>query len=131
MFTYSPPLHRFKEAFGCHASEVCLGLDRLFAVIDKDGTGSIGVEDYIMAMDLLCHGTARAKSDFAFAVYDSNKMGVISANEMRDITRSILDVIKKAYTDSGNSERGGLTLDANPDAFDDMVESMVTSAFRS
>lgn len=120
---------RFRQAFKCTATEECVALDRLYAVLDREGVGGVNVSDYVMAMDLLTHGTARAKSDFAFQVYDTGGVGQVTATEMRVVTRSILDVIQKAY--SGNSQNGRLTMEANPEAFDEMVESMVGAAFRS
>jgi len=123
---------RFRLAFGCTATEECAALDRLYAVLgDKEGAGGCGVSDYVMAMDLLTHGTARAKSDFAFQIYDMRGVGQVTANEMRVVTRSILDVIQKAYSNKGDSQNGRLTMEANPEAFEEMVESMVGAAFRS
>lgn len=120
---------RFREAFKCTATEECVALDRLYTVLDKAGLGGVSASDYVIAMDLLTHGTARAKSDFAFQIYDTGGVGQVTATEMRVVTRSILDVIQKAY--SGSSRNGRLTMEANPEAFDEMVESMVGAAFRS
>lgn len=90
-----------RRAFQCRTDEPCVALDRLFQVLDRDKDGLVSVEEYVLVMEILTHGTTRAKSDFAFAVYDRGGQGMVTADDIRVVTRSILDVITQAYQDNG------------------------------
>jgi Ca2+-binding EF-hand superfamily protein len=52
-----------------HQSDCCL-VERLFEVIDKDGSGTIAYNEFIYGLAILFRGTRKEKLKFIFDLYD-------------------------------------------------------------
>ncbi|KAM9511921.1 A-type potassium channel modulatory protein KCNIP1-like isoform 1-T2 [Salvelinus alpinus] len=69
----------------------------LFDAFDSAHSGSIKFEDFVMALSILLRGSVREKLTWTFNLYDINRDGYISKEEMTDIVRAIYDMMGK-YT---------------------------------
>nr|XP_023845396.1 Kv channel-interacting protein 1-like isoform X2 [Salvelinus alpinus] len=69
----------------------------LFDAFDSAHSGSIKFEDFVMALSILLRGSVREKLTWTFNLYDINRDGFISKEEMTDIVRAIYDMMGK-YT---------------------------------
>ncbi|TMW62159.1 hypothetical protein Poli38472_009652 [Pythium oligandrum] len=71
-----------KETFlKCFPLPGLLG-ERLFEVIDKDGSGSIGYNEFVYGLAILFRGTRKEKLKFIFDLYDLSDTGSISRYEL-------------------------------------------------
>ncbi|XP_067879299.1 calsenilin-like isoform X1 [Heterodontus francisci] len=69
----------------------------LFNAFDTDGSGAIRFEDFVIGLSVLLRGTVNEKLNWAFNLYDINKDGYITKEEMLAIIQSIYDMMGK-YT---------------------------------
>nr|XP_033805597.1 calsenilin [Geotrypetes seraphini] len=69
----------------------------LFNAFDLDRNGAIRFEDFVMGLSVLLRGTVREKLNWAFNLYDINKDGYITKEEMLAIMKSIYDMMGR-YT---------------------------------
>ncbi|KAJ8405241.1 hypothetical protein AAFF_G00322320 [Aldrovandia affinis] len=69
----------------------------LFNTFDSTQNGSIKFEDFVMALSTLLRGSIREKLEWTFNLYDINKDGCISKEEMTNIVKAIYDMMGK-YT---------------------------------
>uniref|UniRef100_A0A667WUI7 Potassium voltage-gated channel interacting protein 2 n=1 Tax=Myripristis murdjan TaxID=586833 RepID=A0A667WUI7_9TELE len=69
----------------------------LFEAFDTKNNGSISFEDFVMGLSIILRGSITDKLNWAFNLYDLNKDGCITKEEMTDIMRSIYDMMGK-YT---------------------------------
>ncbi|CAH2299900.1 Kv channel-interacting 4 isoform X4 [Pelobates cultripes] len=69
----------------------------LFNAFDTDHNGSVSFEDFVMGLSTLLRGTVNEKLNWAFNLYDINKDGYITKEEMLDIMKAIYDMMGK-YT---------------------------------
>ncbi|XP_053314304.1 Kv channel-interacting protein 4 isoform X2 [Spea bombifrons] len=69
----------------------------LFNAFDTDHNGSVSFEDFVMGLSTLLRGTVHEKLNWAFNLYDINKDGYITKDEMLDIMKAIYDMMGK-YT---------------------------------
>ncbi|XP_057198376.1 Kv channel-interacting protein 4 isoform X2 [Triplophysa rosa] len=67
----------------------------LFNAFDTDHNGSVSFEDFVMGLSILLRGTIQEKLNWAFNLYDINKDGYITKEEMLDIIKSIYDMMGK------------------------------------
>ncbi|XP_008252105.1 calsenilin isoform X3 [Oryctolagus cuniculus] len=65
----------------------------LFNAFDADGNGSIRFEDFVVGLSILLRGTVHEKLKWAFNLYDINKDGYITKEEMLAIMKSIYDMM--------------------------------------
>ncbi|KAG7458890.1 hypothetical protein MATL_G00225410 [Megalops atlanticus] len=65
----------------------------LFNAFDTDHNGSVSFEDFVMGLSILLRGTVQEKLNWAFNLYDINKDGYITKEEMLDIMRAIYDMM--------------------------------------
>ncbi|XP_032808280.1 A-type potassium channel modulatory protein KCNIP2-like isoform X5 [Petromyzon marinus] len=65
----------------------------LFNAFDKDHSGSLNFEDFVTGLSILLRGTLNDKLNWAFNLYDINKDGYITKEEMNDIIKSIYDMM--------------------------------------
>ncbi|XP_056096342.1 Kv channel-interacting protein 4 isoform X1 [Rhinichthys klamathensis goyatoka] len=65
----------------------------LFDAFDTDHNGSVSFEDFVMGLSILLRGTVQEKLNWAFNLYDINKDGYITKEEMLDIIKSIYDMM--------------------------------------
>ncbi|XP_070849212.1 Kv channel-interacting protein 4 isoform X2 [Chaetodon trifascialis] len=67
----------------------------LFNAFDTDHNGSVSFEDFVMGLSILLRGTIQEKLNWAFNLYDINKDGYITKEEMLDIMKAIYDMMGK------------------------------------
>ncbi|MBN3280309.1 CSEN protein, partial [Polyodon spathula] len=65
----------------------------LFNAFDIDRTGSIRFEDFVIGLSVLLRGSVHEKLKWAFNLYDINKDGYITKEEMLAIMKSIYDMM--------------------------------------
>eukprot|EP00076_Gallus_gallus_P012114 XP_015128750.2 calsenilin isoform X4 [Gallus gallus] len=65
----------------------------LFNAFDADGSGALCFEDFVIGLSVLLRGTAQEKLKWAFNLYDINKDGCITKEEMLEIMKSIYDMM--------------------------------------
>lgn len=65
----------------------------LFNAFDADGNGALCFEDFVTGLSVLLRGTAQEKLNWAFNLYDINKDGCITKEEMLEIMKSIYDMM--------------------------------------
>lgn len=68
----------FRKGVPMLSVEDDLFVDRVFSVLDTDGSGSIEWEEFIEAMSALEKGSREKRTEFLFKVYDINGEGGIS-----------------------------------------------------
>jgi len=54
----------------------------IIKMLDMDGNGSIDSYEFMCAMALLAHGTLEEKAQLIFGLYDFNKSGTLSKDEL-------------------------------------------------
>ncbi|XP_054853750.1 calsenilin isoform X1 [Eublepharis macularius] len=69
----------------------------LFNAFDVDRNGAIRFEDFVIDLSILLRGTVHEKLNWAFNLYDINKDGYITKEEMLAIMKSIYDMMGR-YT---------------------------------
>ncbi|XP_077439072.1 A-type potassium channel modulatory protein KCNIP2-like isoform X4 [Vanacampus margaritifer] len=69
----------------------------LFEAFDSDKNGSVSFEDFVFGLSIILRGTINDRLNWAFNLYDLNKDGCITKDEMLDIMKSIYDMMGK-YT---------------------------------
>ncbi|XP_067909496.1 A-type potassium channel modulatory protein KCNIP2 isoform X3 [Heterodontus francisci] len=69
----------------------------LFNAFDTDHNGSVSFENFVTGLSVILRGTIDDKLSWAFNLYDLNKDGCITREEMLDIMKSIYDMMGK-YT---------------------------------
>ncbi|XP_056147525.1 Kv channel-interacting protein 2 isoform X2 [Lampris incognitus] len=69
----------------------------LFEAFDTNKNGSVSFEDFVFGLSVILRGTINDRLNWAFNLYDLNKDGCITKEEMLDIMKSIYDMMGK-YT---------------------------------
>ncbi|XP_077461258.1 A-type potassium channel modulatory protein KCNIP2-like [Stigmatopora argus] len=69
----------------------------LFEAFDAHHNGSVSFEDFVLSLSIILRGSITDKLNWAFNLYDLNKDGCITREEMTDIMHSIYDMMGK-YT---------------------------------
>ncbi|XP_068452364.1 calsenilin isoform X3 [Clinocottus analis] len=69
----------------------------LFNAFDMDRNGSIRFEDFVIGLSVLLRGSVTEKLNWAFNLYDINKDGYVTKEEMLEIMTSIYDMMGR-YT---------------------------------
>ncbi|KAI5100663.1 Kv channel-interacting protein 1 [Silurus meridionalis] len=67
----------------------------LFNAFDLGHNGSIKFEDFVTALSILLRGSTQEKLQWTFNLYDINKDGYITKEEMTDIVSAIYDMMGK------------------------------------
>ncbi|XP_078250182.1 Kv channel-interacting protein 4 isoform X2 [Pogona vitticeps] len=67
----------------------------LFHAFDTDHNGCVSFEDFVMGLSILLRGTVQEKLNWAFNLYDINKDGYVTKEEMLDIMKAIYDMMGK------------------------------------
>ncbi|XP_058134081.1 calsenilin isoform X3 [Dasypus novemcinctus] len=65
----------------------------LFSAFDADRNGAICFEDFVVGLSTLLRGTVHEKLRWAFNLYDINKDGLVTKEEMLAIVKSIYDMM--------------------------------------
>ncbi|XP_055014169.1 Kv channel-interacting protein 2-like isoform X2 [Boleophthalmus pectinirostris] len=69
----------------------------LFDAFDTQNNGTVSFEDFVVSLSIILRGSTADKLGWAFNLYDINKDGCITREEMTDIMNSIYDMMGK-YT---------------------------------
>ncbi|XP_050961237.1 Kv channel-interacting protein 2 [Labeo rohita] len=69
----------------------------LFEAFDRRKNGAVSFEDFVVGLSIILRGTVTDRLCWAFSLYDLNKDGCITKEEMSDIMKSIYDMMGK-YT---------------------------------
>ncbi|XP_051550507.1 Kv channel-interacting protein 2-like [Myxocyprinus asiaticus] len=67
----------------------------LFEAFDRHKNGAVSFEDFMIGMSIILRGTVTDRLCWAFSLYDLNKDGCITKEEMNDIMMSIYDMMGK------------------------------------
>ncbi|KAF7705057.1 recoverin b [Silurus meridionalis] len=67
----------------------------VFRSFDTDSDGTLDFKEYIVALHLTSSGETIQKLEWAFALYDVDKNGSITKNEINEIVKSIFNMIPK------------------------------------
>ncbi|XP_077597826.1 Kv channel-interacting protein 4 isoform X5 [Stigmatopora nigra] len=67
----------------------------LFNAFDADHNGSVSFEDFVAGLSVLLRGSVGEKLNWAFNLYDINKDGHITKEEMLDVMKAIYDMMGK------------------------------------
>uniref|UniRef100_A0A8C7X1Q4 Potassium voltage-gated channel interacting protein 2 n=1 Tax=Oryzias sinensis TaxID=183150 RepID=A0A8C7X1Q4_9TELE len=67
----------------------------LFEAFDTNKNGSVSFEDFVFGLSIILRGTINDRLNWAFNLYDLNKDGCITKEEMLDIMKSIYDMMGK------------------------------------
>uniref|UniRef100_A0A8B9M603 Potassium voltage-gated channel interacting protein 3 n=1 Tax=Accipiter nisus TaxID=211598 RepID=A0A8B9M603_9AVES len=65
----------------------------LFDAFDADRNGALCFQDFVVGLSTLLRGTVHQKLKWAFNLYDINKDGYITKEEMLEIMKSIYDMM--------------------------------------
>uniref|UniRef100_A0A8C9TTI4 Kv channel interacting protein 3b, calsenilin n=1 Tax=Scleropages formosus TaxID=113540 RepID=A0A8C9TTI4_SCLFO len=76
----------------------------LFNAFDVDRNGSIRFEDFVIGLSVLLRGSVTEKLSWAFNLYDINKDGYITKEEMLAIMKSIYDMMGQYTSPSVRDE---------------------------
>ncbi|XP_059206835.1 Kv channel-interacting protein 2-like [Centropristis striata] len=69
----------------------------LFEAFDTQNNGTVSFEDFVASLSIILRGSITDKLNWAFNLYDLNKDGCITREEMTNIMNSIYDMMGK-YT---------------------------------
>ncbi|XP_056614893.1 Kv channel-interacting protein 2 isoform X3 [Triplophysa dalaica] len=67
----------------------------LFEAFDRHKNGAVSFEDIVTGLSIIVRGTVTDRLCWAFSLYDLNKDGCITKEEMNDIMKSIYDMMGK------------------------------------
>ncbi|XP_060947265.1 Kv channel-interacting protein 2-like isoform X6 [Limanda limanda] len=65
----------------------------LFEAFDTNNNGAVNFEDFVISLSIILRGSTIDKLNWAFNLYDLNKDGCITREEMTDIMNSIYDMM--------------------------------------
>uniref|UniRef100_A0A8C3CCV7 NADPH oxidase 5 n=1 Tax=Cairina moschata TaxID=8855 RepID=A0A8C3CCV7_CAIMO len=118
--------------------------ERLFALFDSDGSGTISLEELLSALSLLVHGSETDKLRFLFQVYDVDGSGAIDPAELRLVLRACLresavslppprldDLARALFEAADKDGSGSITFEelrAELEAFPGVMENLSISA---
>uniref|UniRef100_A0A8B9UXL9 NADPH oxidase 5 n=1 Tax=Anas zonorhyncha TaxID=75864 RepID=A0A8B9UXL9_9AVES len=138
-------LEQFKAALKVKESFFA---ERLFALFDSDGSGTISLEELLSALSLLVHGSETDKLRFLFQVYDvdarGGSSGAIDPAELRLVLRACLresavslppprldDLARALFEAADKDGSGSITFEelrAELEAFPGVMENLSISA---
>ncbi|GBG28777.1 Calcium-dependent protein kinase 1 [Hondaea fermentalgiana] len=101
-----------------------LFVDRVFEVLDEDGSGIIDWSEFVEAMSSLEKGSREKRTDFLFRVYDIDKDGGITRDELGqfflsslmvevdDTIREVSDYfVEQVFSEIDLDKNGSMTVD--------------------
>ncbi|XP_022056236.1 guanylyl cyclase inhibitory protein [Acanthochromis polyacanthus] len=84
-------LHEFQRHFcdGTAGSESAEYAEQIFRTLDNNGDGVVDFREYVTAISMLIEGSAVEKLRWSFKLYDKDKDGAITKDEMLEIMRAV------------------------------------------
>lgn len=89
----------FKEGVSSLAFEDDAFVDRVFELLDDDGSGTVEWEEFVNTVNCLETGSTHDKLNFCFRVYDRDENGSIERQELHDMFTSMLAAGKYGIDD--------------------------------
>lgn len=65
----------------------------VFSTLDHEDSGIITFEDFVIGLSILVRGTLEEKVRWMFTLYDQDRDGYISREEMEDVVGSVFDLM--------------------------------------
>ncbi|XP_059084351.1 Kv channel-interacting protein 1-like isoform X1 [Tigriopus californicus] len=65
----------------------------VFSTLDRNDSGVITFQDFVVGLSILIRGTLEEKLRWTFSLYDQDRDGVISREEMEDVVGSVFDLM--------------------------------------
>ncbi|CAF1219324.1 unnamed protein product [Rotaria sp. Silwood1] len=72
---------------------------RVFVTFDKDNSGKIDFNEFLLAMDLFENGDLDEKLHYAFDLYDFDKNGILTKSEIETIIKMVLSLRGESNND--------------------------------
>ncbi|KAM9352096.1 guanylyl cyclase inhibitory protein [Symphorus nematophorus] len=84
-------LHEFQRHFcnGTVGSESAEYAEQIFRTLDSNGDGVVDFREYVMAISMLIEGSAVEKLRWSFKLYDKDRDGAITREEMLEIMQAV------------------------------------------
>ncbi|XP_029908805.1 guanylyl cyclase inhibitory protein [Myripristis murdjan] len=84
-------LHEFRRHFckGTVGKESSEYAEQIFRTLDSNGDGVVDFREYVMAISMLIEGSPVEKLRWSFKLYDKDKDGAITREEMLDIMQAV------------------------------------------
>ncbi|XP_037624228.1 guanylyl cyclase inhibitory protein [Sebastes umbrosus] len=84
-------LHEFQRHFcdGTVGSESAEYAQQIFRTLDNNGDGVVDFREYVMAISMLIEGSAVEKLRWSFKLYDKDRDGSITREEMLEIMQAV------------------------------------------
>ncbi|XP_075998705.1 guanylyl cyclase inhibitory protein [Genypterus blacodes] len=84
-------LHEFQRHFcnGTVGNESAEYAEQIFRTLDSNGDGVVDFREYVMAISLLIEGSAVEKLRWSFKLYDKDRDGAITRDEMLEIMKAV------------------------------------------
>nr|XP_046249635.1 guanylyl cyclase inhibitory protein [Scatophagus argus] len=84
-------LHEFQRHFcnGTGGSESAEYAEQIFRTLDSNGDGVVDFREYVMAISMLIEGSAVEKLRWSFKLYDKDRDGTITREEMLEIMQAV------------------------------------------
>uniref|UniRef100_A0A3B4V5W9 Si:ch211-245j22.3 n=1 Tax=Seriola dumerili TaxID=41447 RepID=A0A3B4V5W9_SERDU len=84
-------LHEFQRHFcnGTVGSESAEYAEQIFRTLDTNGDGVVDFREYVMAISMLIEGSAVEKLHWSFKLYDKDRDGAITKEEMLEIMQAV------------------------------------------
>ena len=105
-------------------------MEGAFRLFDKDGSGSVSLEEFLETMHQFANQGEEEKLSFLFKVYDPNGDGVIDQSELREIIKScvsengmefdeaqVSELVQALYDDAVKPGKDGISVDDLSDQF--------------
>ena len=78
----------------------------VFAMVDKDGSGTVDAMELVSGLAILCDGTEEEKVTAVFNAFDENGDGFVSREEMKKFLACVYKVILTPETMKSMRENG-------------------------
>ncbi|XP_042267420.1 guanylyl cyclase inhibitory protein [Thunnus albacares] len=84
-------LHEFQRHFcnGTVGSESAEYAEKIFRTLDTNADGVVDFREYVMAISMLIEGSAVEKLRWSFKLYDKDRDGAITKEEMLEIMQAV------------------------------------------
>ena len=75
-------------------------LDDILKYVEYKFSGTLSFYEFLMYLDMMCHGSLEDRIDWLFRLYDTNRDGVISRDEMYRVAEAVMSMMSTGDTDS-------------------------------